>query len=80
MTELKPFGSFDKCPACDVDFIHFDRAFSYCTATHVPVTKMARQEQRYADTTTFNSKSIGHLHVTCKRCGYEWEEKMASAE
>ena len=80
MTELKAFGSVDKCPACGVDFIHFDRAWSYCTATHVRGTKLVGEEQRYVDTTTFDSKRTGHLHVACKRCGYEWEEKMASAE
>ena len=85
MSELKPFESVGNCPMCEADLrrgiVGRETVdLSFCETTHVRATKYVRGTQHYIETTNHDSKRIGHLHVTCRRCGYEWEEKTASAE
>ena len=85
MDKLKPFKSVKNCPACEADFRRDVDGretvdISFCESVHLRAGKHVRSTQKYLDTTTSSSKRIGHLHVTCRRCGYEWEEKTASAE
>lgn len=77
----------EKCPACGKAtsaFIHSGPAvwtvdvqscFRECTRTHASNYGIG-----FDVTTSMNSVGYPHLHVTCRRCGFEWLEAVASPE